>query len=224
MTCGTLTTCATCNNTFVSADTNTACVCPDDTFTITASACGCPGNTTFYATDNTCVNCTGIANCTLCQTANVCATCASPFIVDTETNTCVCPTTFTAANNSCECPTGSPLNSVDNKCYECSTANCLYCSSTANTCAKCTATFQLQSDNTCICGASFLLNSTSNTCYCASGQLENIAVTPTVCLACNITECSYCSAANVCAVCLKGYTVNPDNTSQCICATGSIVY
>lgn len=93
--------CSTCMATFSPSSTGSQCICPDNSFTITNSACTCAAQTTLF--NNHCFSCTP-QYCTQCQTDNVCSTCSAPFVA--ANGVCACPPTYVQQGNNpvCICP------------------------------------------------------------------------------------------------------------------------
>lgn len=221
--CNTLNNCIACAATFVV--NNGACSCPDSTFVIVSGSCTCPTQTTLY--NNVCYNC-NIQYCTLCQQNNICNTCSSPFVPDSN-GTCVCPNTYIQSGNTCICPSGYVQNV--SSCVPCPLAHCTECSS-MTTCSQCNPTFLPNSDNTaCICANTYVV--TGSVCGCANNYTEY----QNTCYQCSTQYCSSCNATNYCTSCVNNLVVAaassgnptcacPDDTyiitnSNCVCPTNT---
>lgn len=148
-TCPTLSTCTACNQNFVLAGDNSVCSCAA-TYVFVNNACVCPNATTQF--NGACVAC-NVTNCQLCQTANVCQTCAPTYLLSTTNNNCVCPVTFTEYNSVC---------------YQCTLIqHCSVCNNT-NICNQCQQSFTLSSTGTCVCAA----NTTLYNSQCIQCQIQ----------------------------------------------------
>lgn len=154
-TCPSLATCSACNPTFtLNNSTNCGCAtgltlfnatcytCTGAQYCVTCSntnycstcqtgfaavngTCVCPTGTTFF--NNSCVPC-NITGCTLCQTNNVCSTCAALYTLNGN----VCLTCAISGCQSCylnnfcnNCTSGLVPNSLGNLCINCSLPNCV---------------------------------------------------------------------------------------------------
>lgn len=68
--------CNQCMNSFTLTSSST-CTCPDPSYQVINQVCACPQGTNLF--NNTCITCS-VTYCQLCQTTNICTTCQSPFV------------------------------------------------------------------------------------------------------------------------------------------------
>ena len=206
-------------------------------------------NNGFYLQGNVCVNRTMSVNIANCQqtsiTADLCATCATGFIMTTDNRACL-----PAISNCQTYSTGSSFQSTALQCSLCnngfylttsgSTTVCVagttqFCQTyqvNANVCTACQNGYYLSNSNTCIQHVNIANCATydptrANYCsVCASGYYNfgytSVCVQTTV-----IANClSYSSDGNTCTKCAAGFYVNSGSctiipTTYANCATFS---
>lgn len=239
--CNATNSCQTCATNF-QLQVNFTCACPAP-LALNNNTCSCPSGSTQPSGQSTCVNCV-MANCVLCNVADVCSNCSGNLVPINSGANCGCSdNTFTQNGTNCTCNSGLVLNPVMNTCFQCGVTSCQYCNAT-NACAVCVGNLQVVSAGAnCTCPGSTVLY--NNFCYsctpancitcnatnfcnnCSAGFVVSPGgncVCPTgttlsnnTCVACNIANCQLCNTANVCAQCAPSYTplASPSSCLAC---------
>ncbi|KAL4480242.1 hypothetical protein ABPG74_020758 [Tetrahymena malaccensis] len=225
---------STCPLDFIPDQTNTNCVCRQNS---TLSNLQCPCNTGYIDISDVCQQCP--LNCDVCTSQSVCSQCSQnyyltvqgsctsscpqTFVVDSTQKQCVCDANRTLQNNLCPC--NSSYVDISGVCKPCS-SNCDQCNSQTS-CTVCQQNYYLTADMTCVatCPQTFVVNVnqtqcicdvnrtlTNNMCPCNSGFLDINGI----CQQCP-QNCNTCSSQTICTACQTGYYLTLDGSCTQSC-------